>query len=239
MRESYSVLSKYYDRLMSDFNYDEIASFITSNVKGKNGLELGCGSGKISITLALNGYDMTAMDSSEEMLNTASKNALKKALNVRFLVGDATTDKLDKKFDFIVAICDVFNYMNNDGVKSAINNAYSMLRDGGTLIFDVSTKEKLIKILGDNLYFEEYDDLSYFWQNELDEENKKVYMDLVFFEKDASGKYIRQEEEHEQYYHEKEDILALLSPFSKVETYGEDLKKDKKGSTRLFFKAVK
>ncbi len=239
MRESYSVLSKYYDRLMSDFNYNEIASFITDAVKGEKGLELGTGSGKISLMLSQNGFDMTAVDSSPEMLDIASKNALKNALDIRFMEGDATTFRLDKKFDFVVAICDVFNYLDYEGVKSAILNAYDMLKEGGVLIFDVSSKKKLTEVLGDNLFFEEYDDLSYFWQNELDEENKKVYMDLVFFEKDKDGKYERKEENHEQYYHEKEDILGLLSKFSKVETYGEDLKKDKKGSLRLFFKAVK
>ena len=237
--KSYSVLSKYYDKLMGGFNYNEIASFILEQNFGKNGLELGSGSGEITIKLAENGKNLTAVDNSIEMLNIAEKKALKKALNVRFLCEDIVDLELDKKFDFIIAICDVFNYLDRESLKIVLDKCYNMLNKGGVLFFDVSSSYKLKEILGDNLYFEDYDDLSYFWQNELNEEEHSVDMDLTFFIKDENGKYDREDEYQKQYYIEKDDMLKLLSNFEKIEVYNENLSKPKKDSTRLFFKAVK
>ena len=237
--KSYSVLSKYYDKLMGGFNYNEIASFILEQDFGKVGLELGSGSGEITIKLAENGKNITAVDNSIEMLNIAEKKALKKALNVRFLCENIVDLELDKKFDFIIAICDVFNYLNRDELKIVIDKCYNMLSDGGILFFDVSSSYKLKEILGDNLYFEDYDDLSYFWQNELNEEEHSVDMDLTFFIKDENGKYDREDEYQKQYYIEKEEMLKLLDKFKMVDVLNENLSKPKKDSTRLFFKAVK
>lgn len=237
--DSYSVLAKYYDKLMGDFNYNEIASFILEQNLGKCGLELGSGSGEITIPLAEAGYNMTAVDMSTEMLDIAQKKALKKALNIRFLCEDIVELDLDKQFDFIVAICDVFNYINNEELAIVLDKCYNMLKPNGTLVFDVSSEYKLKEVLGNNIYFEEYDDFSYFWQNELDEKENAVDMDLVFFIKDKNGKYDREEETQTQYYVSKQNLLKMLDKFSKVEVFDDNFNKVKKDSTRLFFKVVK
>ncbi len=237
--DSYSVLAKYYDKLMGGFNYNEIASFILEQNLGKCGLELGSGSGEITIPLAEAGYNMTAVDMSTEMLDIAQKKALKKALNIRFLCEDIVELDLDKQFDFIVAICDVFNYINNEELAIVLDKCYNMLKPNGTLIFDVSSEYKLKEVLGNNIYFEEYDDFSYFWQNELDEKENAVDMDLVFFIKDKNGKYDREEETQTQYYVSKQNLLKMLDKFSKVEVFDDNFNKVKKDSTRLFFKVVK
>ena len=237
--DSYKVLAKYYDKLMGGFNYNEIASFIIEQNLGKCGLELGSGSGEITIPLAEAGYNITAVDMSTEMLNIAQKKALKKALNIRFLCEDIVDLDLDKQFDFIVAICDVFNYINNEEFAIVLDKCYKMLKKGGTLIFDVSSSYKLKNVLGNNIYFEEYDEFSYFWQNELDEDEHAVDMDLVFFIKDKTGKYDREEETQTQYYMPKKDILKLLEKFSSVEVFDDNFNKATDSSTRLFFKVVK
>lgn len=239
MREAYSVLAKYYDILMSDFNYGEIASFVLREIKGNNGLELGCGSGELTIALAKRGLKMTAVDKSLEMLNAASGKALKNALDIRFLSGDISELRLEKRFDFILAICDVMNYLKLKDAVKVIDNAYEMLNDGGVFIFDISTRCKLTRTLGNNLFFEEYEDFSYFWQNELEANGKYVDLELVFFEKDENGKYDRLEETQRQYVHEKEDILNALSKFGKTELYGENFEKPEPTSSRLFFKSTK
>lgn len=237
--ESYSILAEYYDKLMGDFNYKEIALFIQNQNIGKNGLELGCGSGEITMMLAKSGYKMTACDLSNEMLDIASKKALKNALDIRFLCCDIVELDLDKKFDFIIAICDVFNYIEQKELKGVIDKLYDMLADNGVLIFDISSKYKLTEILGDNLYFEEHEEFSYFWQNELDETSGCVDMNLVFFVKDKDGKYIRKEENQTQYIHDRKDVENMLAKFSKVEVFDQNLAKPDKDSTRLFFKATK
>ena len=49
--EAYSILAKYYDSLMKDFNYDAYLDFIKGYVKGE-GVDLCCGTGEMTIRLA-------------------------------------------------------------------------------------------------------------------------------------------------------------------------------------------
>lgn len=55
---------------------------------GSSVLDVGTGSGCIAITLALSGYQVTALDISEEALAIAQKNAERLKAEVKFLKGD-------------------------------------------------------------------------------------------------------------------------------------------------------
>ncbi len=74
--ESYSAFAEVYDIFMSDVPYEEWSEYLVGLLKKygvKDGLvlELGCGTGNITTLLAKQGYDMIAIDNSEEMLGIA------------------------------------------------------------------------------------------------------------------------------------------------------------------------
>ena len=48
---AYSILAKYYDRLMGDFDYKGYLKFVENDLKGE-GVDLACGSGEMTIALA-------------------------------------------------------------------------------------------------------------------------------------------------------------------------------------------
>ena len=74
--EAYSEFAQVYDIFMEDVPYKEWGAYVISLLKDhgiEEGLvlELGCGTGNITIQLADRGYDMIGIDNSQEMLTVA------------------------------------------------------------------------------------------------------------------------------------------------------------------------
>ena len=67
----------------------QLVELVRQNVaRGSRVLDIGTGSGCIAITLALDGYSVTALDVSEEALAIARKNAKRLGAEVEFVKGD-------------------------------------------------------------------------------------------------------------------------------------------------------
>jgi len=106
-------------------------------------------------------------------------------------------------------------------------------------IFDVSSAYKLKKVLGNNFFYEDDDDLTYFWTNQLKKDN--VVMELAFFVKDGDV-YQRFDERHVQYIYDEQMLVQLLGEigFSDVQTFADYQNKSVAGDTqRIVFRAVK
>ncbi|MBO5223928.1 MAG: class I SAM-dependent methyltransferase [Clostridia bacterium] len=234
----YDGLAEFYDLFMQDVDYKSWCDFVVKYLpKNGNGVDVGCGSGAFTFELAKRGFDVFGVDVSPEMVNIAQKNARKEALKVDFAVKNADELKLTTKVDFITAICDVVNY-----IKKPIDffkNTYNNLKDGGVFVFDVSSEYKLKKILGDNVYTEERDNVLYVWSNSL--YKNRVEMFLSFFRRDADGRYTRFDEEQTQYIHNEEDLAMLLfeAGFDSVQTFSESYQTVEKDSERIHFIAKK
>ena len=84
----YDLLAPYYDAINSDIDYTKWADFIEKilNKECKSRpdliLDLGCGTGKMTLELAKRGYDMTGIDYSPEMLDIARSEAEEKGATV-------------------------------------------------------------------------------------------------------------------------------------------------------------
>ena len=233
---AYSILAKYYDTLMGDFDYDGYFEFIKSKLSGE-GVDLACGSGEMTIRLAGDGKKMMGVDLSLEMLNVATQKAKKMALDVKWLNLDMTQLEVNHPVDFITCVCDGVNYISDNELPKFFDRVYDSLKVGGKFIFDISTCYKLENILGDNLFCEDYDDVTYIWSNTLGK--GYVDMDIDFFEKIEGDTYRRIEESHRQYAHNVDFIKTCLDKWQ-VEVYdGETYGKPTANSKRLMFIATK
>ena len=75
-------------------------------------------------------------------------------------------------------------------------------------MFDISSDYKLQKVLGNNIFFEDSEDLTVIWQNRL--ENKQVNMDLTLFKR-SGDMFERSDETHTQYIHSIKNIKNELN----------------------------
>ena len=153
------------------------------------------------------------------MLSSAVEIDRREGVRAEFLYGDITKLKVIKKPDFIVAINDCLNYIPQAMLKTAFTKVHQNLKKGGVFIFDISSEEKLINDLGNNLFADDGEDITYLWFNSLN--GDRVDMDITVFTRTADGKYTRADERQTQYIHsEKSVISALESVGFAVETEG-------------------
>lgn len=233
--EQYATLAKHYDQLMGDFNYDGYFEFI-QNITSGYGVDLCCGSGKATIMLAKKGCTMIGVDSSIQMLNVAMINAKKHAQNIQWLNINAQDFEPIRELDFALCMCDGINYMSKQDFIQLVSNLDNYIRQNGYFIFDISSRYKLEKVLGNNVFCDETDDVAYIWSNNYDPIEHTSEMQLSIFERQLGDNYKRSEEQHLQYAHSKQDILNCLKKQWIVNVYdGENFTKDNEKSKRLLF----
>ena len=213
MENSYSALGRWFEYLNDDCGYEQWSQYLINKLKpfgaGSRGIDIGCGNGYFTRALTKAGYSMLGIDVSPEMLTRAQELSLKEGAKAEFLLGDITKLKVNAKADFAVAVNDCLNYVPAQKLKAAFSHVRTCLKKGGAFIFDISSPHKLRNIIGDNLFAEDRDDVSYIWFNSLSGDS--VIMDLTFFEKNFDGKYTRADERHVQYIHEEETIISELN----------------------------
>ena len=212
MANSYSALGRWFEYLNDDCGYEKWSQYLidalnSAGAHGK-GVDIGCGNGYF--TRALNKYDFQTLgvDISPEMLSRAQELCLKEGVRTEFLLGDITKLKLNFKAAFAVAVNDCINYVPKNKLNAAFSHVRGCLKKGAPFIFDISSAYKLKNIIGNNLFAEDRDEVTYIWFNTLNEDS--VTMDLTLFERQADGSYLRRDERHVQYIYEEEEIIKVL-----------------------------
>lgn len=206
----YGCLAAYYDRLMTDFDYEGYLGLLGRELGGTEGVDLCCGSGRITVALAKSGKKMTGVDISSEMLGEAVKNARAAGVRPVFVQSDATAFRPQHKVDFVTCVCDGVNYIAAKKLPAFFGGVADMLKEGGKFVFDVSSEYKIKHIISDNVFYEDHEDMTYLWSNSLFAGGVK--MELTFFVKDADGKYTKMTEVHTQYAHGRETVESALAP---------------------------
>lgn len=99
-------------------------------------LDLGCGSGRDTVTLVENGFYVTAMDGSEEMCRLAEVHTDQDVLHMTYEEMD-----FDDVFDGIWA-CASLVHLTEDEMKSVMKKLVCALQKGGVLYFSVHKGER-------------------------------------------------------------------------------------------------
>ncbi len=103
-------------------------------------LDLGCGTGNHALRLSQDGYLITALDSSEAMLEVARSKAEAYENDLRFINGDLRY--LDSSlamppFDAVIMMFTVLGYLtSNEDLLRGLLNVHDMLRPGGIFVAD-------------------------------------------------------------------------------------------------------
>jgi len=134
-------------------------NLIRKNIVLENGskvLDLACGAGRHSILFAKNGFDVTAVDISDNLLNVARKTAEEFKLNINFIKNDLRKLDLTDKFHLIINLFTSFGYFESDDENDeVIKIASQHLVDNGYFVMDffniIYLKNNLIPISYDKI----------------------------------------------------------------------------------------
>src|SRR5690606_382785 len=115
---------------------DDVELYSKFTNKNSEVLELGCGTGRVSLPLSKKLKQLTGVEISTPMFEQAKAKC--KDENVSFVLGDITSVNLNKKFDLIIAPFRVLQCLEKqeqvDGLFAVIRNH---LKPEGTAILNV------------------------------------------------------------------------------------------------------
>ena len=238
---AYANLAKWFEYLNDDCGYENWSQYLILKLKAFSlisGLDVGCGGGWFTRAFQKQGYTMTGLDKSAEMLNFAQETALKQGVRSEYLLGDITTFKSPKKFDFVTAINDCVNYIPKQKLNAAFKSVYNALNKKGVFLFDISSERKFLEKIANTVSVDDRDEVTYMSFNKAEEDG--VTMEVTLFARRQDGAYERLDETHRQYRYSKTEILSALEKagFTVLEVEG-FLGEEELQSDRLCFLAQK
>ncbi len=100
-------------------------------------LELCCGSGRLTLPIAKDGYDITGVDFTSSMLEQARLKASEATLKINFIEADIRTLNLAEKFDFVfIPFNSIHHLYENEHLFKVFNVVKKHLKSGGLFLLD-------------------------------------------------------------------------------------------------------
>ncbi len=197
----YDVMAPFYDRMNEELDYARWADFIEAQfaryakTKPELVLDLAAGTGSMTVELARRGYDMIAVDRSEDMLSAAAERIADAELTgVLLLLQDMTSFELYGTVDAVVCCLDSVNHLTGDGdLTKCLALVHNYLNPDGLFLFDVNTPHKFRTVYGENDFIleDEENGTVCCWRNAYDVESGLCDFDLTVFTENADGTYRR------------------------------------------------
>ena len=213
----YANFATIYDRLMRDVPYSEWVQYLgrlfeKHGIVVKDILDIGCGTGNVTIPLAQMGYRLTGLDLSAEMLAVAEEKARSRGHDIRWIQQDMREADLGElQYDLIISMTDSLNYLQTgEELKQVLTRAAGFLKDKGWLIFDLNSLYKISEVFGNNIFTCLEEDVAYVWENSYEAESRTCYMDLTFFVCEEDGRYRRFTENHHETGYPTGEIRSIL-----------------------------
>lgn len=119
--------------------------FASLDGRGKRLLEVGCGIGVDSIQLAKRGFDVTAVDLTENALAVAGQFAAHRGATVDFRLGNAERlDFADESFDAVYS----FGVLHHTpDIQRSVDEVHRVLRPGGTAYVMLYHRDSLVNLV--------------------------------------------------------------------------------------------
>ncbi len=191
IKEATSILHDIYDEALESYNI-------------KTMLDIGCGRGDFIRRMTKRGIACKGIDASAVMVDECQRAGLD--------VGYKHLHEIDEKFDAIVAIFDVLNFLNHNELSIFLSDISKSLNDGGVFLADINTLHGFRDVAVGSVSVDNKDE---FLCVDAEFEDDKLYSEFTLFKSDGMGKYIKTQDEIVQYYHkirffEKQSSLKLV-----------------------------
>ncbi|MEP6951258.1 MAG: class I SAM-dependent methyltransferase [Ginsengibacter sp.] len=131
--------SRYYDLLYADKDYKAESDYIAKMIQrihpnAKNIIELGSGTGNHAALLCKNGFKVTGLERSVDMVGLAKAKSIK---GFTPIVADVANFDISQKFDVAISLFHVVSYLtSNDSLISCFRSVHRHLNTKGIFIFD-------------------------------------------------------------------------------------------------------
>lgn len=244
----YGDFAAVYDRLMREVDYPAWADYYSGLLaargvpEGALVMEAACGTGSLTIPLA-GRYRMLPSDQSDQMLSRAALKAREAGLSLPFVKQDMRNLSAHRPAQALICGCDGVNYLLTlQDLRRFLMSARSALAPGGVLAFDISSRDKLSRVLGNNTLGLKEADICYLWQNAWQGGSGRLSMALTLFLRQGDESWRMIEENQTQRAWRREEIEQALQEtgFSDIACYGGlTLKKPVKQAQRLHFAATR
>lgn len=217
MSTSYNNFAYVYDKFMDNIPYPEWCQYIVHlleqyNLTTGKLVELGCGTATLSLLMEQEGFHVTGVDNSPDMLSIASEKLTYES-NITLLLQDMSDLMLDSIYDGFYCVCDSLNYLlSEEDILCTFQGVKHYLKKDGIFVFDLKTLHFYQNILGDQVFCDHQADCSYTWENNFFEEDNINQYDLTIFIKQSNtGLYEKYNEVHHQRGYSLEEIIDLLA----------------------------
>jgi 2-polyprenyl-3-methyl-5-hydroxy-6-metoxy-1,4-benzoquinol methylase len=124
---------------LEDGGYDEDCPLTEQWARSLGGplLDLACGTGRMALRLAAQGYQVTGVDIVPEMIEWARQKAAKQAVSIDWVVADARTFHLQRHFPFIYMLENVFQFfLTREDQEAMLARVREHLHPEGGFLFE-------------------------------------------------------------------------------------------------------
>lgn len=204
----YDLLAPIYDKINEELDYCAWADFIEDVMRREyvDGtpelvLDLGCGTGRMTLELARRGYDMTGIDISPEMLDFARREAesLPYGAGILWLCQDMRSFELYGTVDVAVSCLDSINHLTStNDLAKCFSLVHNYLIPDGLFIFDVNGRYKFENIYGTTTYAMEEGNAVCIWQNYYNQSSHLCDFYITLFNEGEDGRYTRYDDEQRE-----------------------------------------
>lgn len=191
----YEEFNKYYDSIFPTGKPQ--LEFISRRINGKNVLDIACGTGNYSIPLAEGGFNVSAIDLDEGMIEALNLKAKKLGVEVKAIAGDMKNLKGNfENSSFETAFCignSLVHLTTKEEILQVLREVFSLLKKSGKLILQIINYDRILKYDVKNLptienkeeeislvrNYEYRDGLIYFNTELIIQKEEKIYQSSV------------------------------------------------------------
>ncbi|MCL0329495.1 class I SAM-dependent DNA methyltransferase [Apilactobacillus xinyiensis] len=179
----YTSFAQLYDELFDYNMYNHWLQFVKDNVDtSSNIINIACGNGRLDCLLISQGYNVTGLDLSNDMLSIASKHANDMNLSLPLIKGNMLDLSTIDNYDVATCFDDSLCYLKSESeIETAFTNVFKHLNNGGKYLFDVITPYKTDVYYPGYMYNYHDESRAFMWSSYIGDAPHSVEHDLAFF----------------------------------------------------------
>ncbi len=174
-------------------------------------LDLGCGTGTLTVALAKKGRRTIGIDRSSKMLAIARRRCRPYSALVTLRRADLTSFRIGEKASAAIACADVVNHFPSvREIAALFRQTYLSLHDGGVFVFDTIRRTCFERFWADRTYYMEGPGGDLVMECDWDPGRSVGTARMIAYEKRKTGSFRKSETVLTEYLHSDRDIGKAL-----------------------------